>query len=157
LHQINLQWYRTQIWTVPILPYLTLLNLKLQHIQSTLSHGVNITSQCKCMESQPPLTLHTWLQYSGRKFSSTHNIFKQSYQHGDYRLCGKCSGYVHLCLQTAMPRAQILISAATVILAFCDIGMWKLCLSSVFYNCFFYFPACYFNCLSHILQSIYLI
>jgi len=40
--------------------------------------------------------------------------------------------YVHLCLQTAMPPAQIQISAATVILAIFDIGMWKFCLSSVF-------------------------
>jgi len=93
-----------------------------------------------------------------KDFGSTHNIFKQSYQHGDYRLCGKCGGYVHLCLQTAMPPAQIQISATTVVLGFCDIGMWKFCLSSVFIiaSSFFYFPACYINFFSHILQSIYL-
>jgi hypothetical protein len=36
-----------------------------------------------------------------------------------------------ICLQTAMPPAQIQISAATVILAIFDNGMWKFC----FYNC----------------------
>lgn len=90
--------------------------------------GYSVYYQPWCLES-PPLTLQTW-QHCSEGSLVPHIMYLNSITSmlTTDKLCGICGGYVHLCLQTAMPPAQIQISTATVILAFLDTGMWKYCL-----------------------------